>query len=161
MGIFSNFVTLLWPWPWSNLYQKLMVTIPPGGATFCKFWERFDQNWDQDRVSKNRRHTNIVTYIVTYIVRYKQTRLTNILRKKFFFRSNKWPQASNFEKNMPSCPCISWKPRSRSYKMIEHNIPGGKPLPLTPIVSYLPLIPISNFYIHEFHDFAYMTLTQG
>ena len=56
MGIFWNFVTLLWPWPLSNVYQKLMVTIPPRGATFCKFSGSLDQNCGQDRVQKNRRH---------------------------------------------------------------------------------------------------------
>ena len=81
MGIFWKFVTLLWPWPTSNVYQKLMVTIPPRGAAFCKVSGSLDQNCGRNRVSKNRRHT----YIHTYIHNNKQTQLTNILRKIFFF----------------------------------------------------------------------------
>ena len=55
-----------------------MVTIPAGDATFCKVSESFVKNCGRNRVSKTD-HTQT----------YKQTEMTNILRKIYFFRSNK------------------------------------------------------------------------
>ena len=51
------------------------------------------------------------------------------------------PQISKINAYMP---IYLVKTMSTSYKMIKHSIPIGKSLPLTPIVSFMLLIPISD-----------------